>query len=770
MAVDEGVDGGACAPDDPLTCRDIASISRCDPGGSGHAVVAPCPAATVCGGDPAMCRFACVPGERRCGGRWRFTCDEAGAGFALDRRCAGECVNGRCDDDPCEPTAEVCDGVDQDCDGAVDEEVETECYEGPEGTADVGLCVGGVRRCAAGRWGGCEGQALPNDEVCDTTDNDCDGRTDEETTLAEDPENCGACGVRCAQPGATTRCVDGACERIACDAGREDCNGADADGCETEGACGPDGDCDGADDDGDGRVDEDYVPVRGCGEGVCGERSAPSACVGGRVMDCQPGPPAGADDGCDGVDDDCDGRADEAFASDAGCGVGQCRAIPARCAEGVVEPCRPAVAPTDVDVICDGVDEDCDGRTDEDYAPMLACGQGFCRGRATPSSCVGGEATACEPGPPLGARDASCDGTDDDCDGAVDEDCEQGPRLPWLVVLDDAVASRARVEQDEVQLAAGDAIEIDVGDLLAARRGDGLLMHVEGVEDHPDGRLITGRPAALAEAVGTAEVQAHFDMSLERLAAGPGPRPKHGEVWGVLYAAGDLPLGPEPDLRVDLRDARVAFDTEIDLDLAFCGPLCLERFEIRGERILVVEAGLEVDLRGAARFERRRRLGEAPYDQRFQVQIGRLPAVLRLALDVEHRAEVDAQAPVAFSALYRSTTESTFAYAWSVEGGWAGAFDWVTRDGESAAVFDLGGAGTIAVATRAALHLSGFGRPGPTVAGDVAVTTTVAQDQAWRTELCAQVRALGPADFVANEVTPVDLDLADFCGPLEQGP
>lgn len=53
---------------------------------------------------------------------------------------------------------------------------EEACYEGPDGTLDEGVCMGGMRTCAQdGIWGACTGQVLPGVETCASTDDeDCD--------------------------------------------------------------------------------------------------------------------------------------------------------------------------------------------------------------------------------------------------------------------------------------------------------------------------------------------------------------------------------------------------------------------------------------------------------------------------------------------------------------------------------------------------------------------------------------------------------------------
>lgn len=275
--------------------------------------------------------WICLPDSGAC------PCTAAWQHAGYEMNCSrtsefGTCIATRLCHEECgapEAGPEVCDSLDNDCNGLVDDAITGhEC----DLVNSIGTCVG-HRQCANGVEI-CLGAAAVT-ETCDGVDNDCDGLTDE--------------GL------GQTKCGVGRCEHTVdnCAGGRfQICNPVEYVASET---------CNGIDDDCDGRTDEEMGQVT-CGMGIC--TKTVDKCYAGKLQTCVPYPALQIET-CDAKDNDCDGLTDEGYGV-VTCGLGPCRHTVDTCDDGVPDTCDPWEGATME--VCNGMDEDCDGNIDNAIA------------------------------------------------------------------------------------------------------------------------------------------------------------------------------------------------------------------------------------------------------------------------------------------------------------------------------------------------------------------------------------------------------------------
>ncbi|MBN8609901.1 MAG: putative metal-binding motif-containing protein, partial [Deltaproteobacteria bacterium] len=269
---------------------------------------------------------------------------------------------------------EVCNGEDDDCDGAADDAISL----APLPHAQVG-CVAGMTTIVR-----CD----PNYENCNgTTPDGC------EVDLASDEANCRFCGNVCASAGGESReCVAGDCRITSCPSGRRDCNGSAVDGCER--AVGTTTDCGDCGD----RCLLAHVTRQACTSGTCSFDPATDCeagwadCDGNVATGCET--PLRTSMNCMACGDSCDATE---FCD---VSMGSCRTSTSSCTAPQAD--------------CDG-NGSCETNTSTSLTACGGCGR----------ACTGGNAAwACAGG---GCTITACTGGFHDCDGIASNGCEASP-------------------------------------------------------------------------------------------------------------------------------------------------------------------------------------------------------------------------------------------------------------------------------------------------------------------------------------------------------
>jgi CSLREA domain-containing protein len=413
-------------------------VVDCDADGDGEPIA-------LCGGadcddtDPAVYPGApeiCDGLDNNCDGSVPANeADADGDGFLI---CEGDCD----DTDPAVyPGApEICDGLDNDCDGGV-----------PANEADAdgdGLLI-------------CEGDCDDTNpavypgapEICDGLDNDCDGSVPANEADA-DGDGFMACEGDCDDADPTQ--APGMLEQ--CNGADDDCNGSvpatesDADG---DGFMVCEGDCDdadptqapglpelcnGADDDCNGLLPAGEADLDADGVMVCE----------GDCDDLDPATYPGAEELCDGADNDCDGIVPPEELDADGDGMRGC--------EGDCDDGDASIHLLAPEICADGVDQDCDGADD---TGLDADGDGWtdCDGDCDDSD------SSVNPG-----SSETCNGVDDDCDGALGSDEVDEDSDGVMVCEGDCDDREPSVSPDASEIC--DGVDSDCDGVLPADEAD----------------------------------------------------------------------------------------------------------------------------------------------------------------------------------------------------------------------------------------------------------------------------------------------------------
>lgn len=414
-------------------------------------------------------------GESTCeGGFQTYYYDADNDGYGDDSITSEACtaplgyvaVGGDCDDDNASinPGAdEICDGLDNECNGVIDNDLATSTYYYDADADAYGIASSTIISCGvisgyAEVYGDCnDSNAEINPgmtEYCDGMDNDCDGSIDNDCiNIATSTYYIDEDGDGYGDPTQTLIATTTPFGYVLDDGDCDDSNAARNPGEDEICGDGIDNDCDLIIDENCPAVTTYYADKDNDGYGNPSDSIEATTTPDGYVLnddDCNDSNSAvrpGVDEVCDLIDNNCNGTIDEGFinkyyadSDDDGYGdvdeyVSSCQAP----VDYVVNntDCNDdnaSIHPNATEE-CDGVDNDCDGVIDEDcgtdnyYQDSDGDGYGnpsvYVKAKTQPVGYVLDETDCNDANVNInpGEEEICGDGIDNDCDGIVDENC-----------------------------------------------------------------------------------------------------------------------------------------------------------------------------------------------------------------------------------------------------------------------------------------------------------------------------------------------------------
>jgi len=247
-----------------------------------------------------------------------FKCDGTGSCGVGVVECVQDGQSTQCSTEPGgsmdEASLEVCDGLDNDCDGQTDNGLDLGGVAVGGNCNGTGECGEGIVECGPGGLPICStdpggSQDQSSAEICNGLDDDCDSITD------NDAEVSGSVADHCVPKGICATHIGKA--RLVCQGGETVCDFSEVPGYSSDNETV----CKGEDDDCDGFVDEDFWMLDPVGGKVSvGEPCGTGACIGGTVVCATSGIHAtcssltmSTPEACNGMDDDCDGTNDNGW-------------------------------------------------------------------------------------------------------------------------------------------------------------------------------------------------------------------------------------------------------------------------------------------------------------------------------------------------------------------------------------------------------------------------------------------------------------------------